>query len=90
MKRSWKNSKNLVSIKGINWQNKKPDKYGDWINQRDDSFYQFLPVGDKKSGNQNAIFSLYSRGVQTARDSWAYNFNKNQIKKNIGKYDKFL
>ena len=25
-----------------------PDKFGDWINQRDDSFFDFLPMGNGK------------------------------------------
>ena len=79
--------KSFHCIKGMEEKNKwkaiAPNKYGDWINQRDDSFYQFMPMGDKKSGNQNAIFSLYGHGVATSRDSWVYNFNKNQVKKNF-------
>ena len=77
--------KNFGCIKGIGqkWKNITPDKYGDWINQRDKSFYQFMPIGDKKSGNQNSIFGLYSCGVATSRDSWVYNFSKSQISKNM-------
>ena len=78
--------KSFHCIKGMEekkkWKVIATDKYGDWINQRDDFFYQFMPMGDKKSGNQNAIFSLYAHGVATSRDSWVYNFNKNQVKKN--------
>lgn len=76
--------KNFGCVKGMKrkWQIITPDKYGDWINQRDESFYQFMPIGDKKSGNQNFIFDLYSCGVKTNRDSWVYNFNKSQVKKN--------
>ena len=78
--------KNFHCIKGIEekkkWKVIAPDKYGDWINQRDDSFDQFMPMGDKKLGNQNTIFSLYGHGVQTSRDFWVYNFNKNQVKRN--------
>ena len=75
--------KEFDSIEGIDWQDITPDKHGDWINQRDDSFYQFLPIGDKKEKNQNHIFNLYSCGVKTNRDSWVYSFNKNQVKKNM-------
>ena len=75
--------KDFESIKDINWQTLTSDKYGDWINQRDESFYQFMPMGDKKGKNQNAIFNLYSCGVITSRDSWAYNFDKNQVGKNM-------
>ena len=77
--------KNFRCIKGIgsDWKIISPDKYGDWINQRDDSFYQFMSIGDKKIGNRNAVFSLYSQGVKTHRDSWAYNFSKDKVLKNM-------
>ena len=77
--------KNFRCIKGIgsDWKTITPDKYGDWINQRDESFYQFMPMGDKKLGNKDIVFSLYSCGVKTNRDFWVYNFNKNQIKENM-------
>ena len=75
--------KKFGSVEGIDWKNIVPDKYGDWINQRDDSFYQFFPIINKKDDYSNAIFNFYSLGVATNRDSWVYNFNKNQIKKNM-------
>ncbi len=83
--------KSFGCIKGIGkeWKTITPDKYGDWINQRDESFYQFMPIGDKKSGNQNAIFSLYSCGVATSRDTWVYNFSKDQVQKNMKKMIQF-
>ena len=75
--------KDFSSIKNIAWQDIIPDKHGDWINQRDDSFCQFLPLGDKKGKSSNSIFNLYGLGVATNRDSWTYNFNKNQVGKNM-------
>ena len=80
-----KTIKDFACIKGIgeNWTNITPDQYGDWINQRDNSFYQFMPIGDKKTNNPKAIFDLYSLGVATNRDSWVYNFSKNQARKNM-------
>ena len=83
--------KTFNCIKGIEkagkWKDIIPDKYGDWIDNRDNSFEEdtrnFLPMGDKKTKNQNAIFNVKSCGVVTARDSWAYNFDKNQVKTNM-------
>ena len=44
--------KNFGSIKGLEkqkgWEIITPDKYGDWLNKRDDSFYNLIPMGDKK------------------------------------------
>ena len=79
--------KDFGCIKNIegqkNWKTITSDKYGDWINQRDESFYQFSPIGDKKSKSADSIFSLYSLGVNTNRDNWVYNFNKDEVQKNM-------
>lgn len=69
------------SINGIKWKNITPDSYGDWIHQRNTDFEKFLPLGGKKS--EDAIFDLYSLGIATNRDSWAYNFNRTQVQENM-------
>ncbi|WP_375619041.1 MULTISPECIES: hypothetical protein, partial [unclassified Bartonella] len=40
------------------WQIITPDNYGDWINQRDDSFKTFLALGVKK-GHVKKLFETY-------------------------------
>jgi predicted helicase len=60
-----------------------PDKYNDWINQRDDSFYEFIPIGDKKDKNSLVLFENYSRGLETNRDAWVYNSSKIKLKENL-------
>ena len=76
------------SIPGINdWQIIKPDRNHDWLNQRDDTFTEYLPIGSRaaKSGkkNKNAIFQMYSLGIATHRDSWIYNSSKSELTKNM-------
>ncbi len=61
-------------LSGIPWQSIRPNTAGDWINQRSELFETFLPLGDKKDRGK-AIFDLYSNGVKTNRDAWAYNFS---------------
>lgn len=79
--------RNLKSIDGITaqkgWQDITPDKFNDWINQRDESFDTFIDMGDKKNKNAVTIFENYSHGVTTNRDAWCYNFSSAQIKKNM-------
>ncbi|WP_345870034.1 DEAD/DEAH box helicase [Shewanella algae] len=74
----------LVSIAGISesdgWTQIVPDAHGDWLNQRDDSFNEFIVLGDKKSDNSSVIFENYSNGVKTNRDSWVYNFGHTSLK----------
>ena len=53
-----------------------PNERGDWINQRGELFDSFIPLApDKKfDGAAQSFFVTDSNGVQTNRDSWAYNF----------------
>ena len=79
--------KNLKNINGINnnyiWQEVKPNQYNDWINQRDKNFDNYIELGNKKDKKAVTIFENFSLGVVTNRDSWCYNFSKNNLKNNI-------
>uniref|UniRef100_UPI00037AE7CB type ISP restriction/modification enzyme n=1 Tax=Bartonella rattaustraliani TaxID=481139 RepID=UPI00037AE7CB len=74
------------SIGGITdksgWQLISPDKYGDWIVQRDESFKTFLTLGIKK-GHDTKLFETFSCGIATSRDSWAYNSSCEALAKNM-------
>ncbi|WP_367393540.1 DEAD/DEAH box helicase [Pseudomonas sp. X4] len=71
------------SVAGIEqWSKIIPDEHGDWLKQRDDSFGQFIVMGDKK-GDSVKIFDNYSQGVVTARDAWAYNGSKASLEANM-------
>ena len=76
----------FVSVAGITaenaWQDIVPDDHGDWLNKRDDSFDQFIVLGDKK-GNQLKLVDNYSQGVLTARDAWCYNASKESVINNM-------
>ncbi|PCJ47362.1 MAG: damage-inducible protein [Gammaproteobacteria bacterium] len=75
------------SIEGITtqngWQSITPDKYHDWLNQRDDSFDEFIMIGDKKDKSTTKIFGNYSQGIKTNRDAWCYNASKVILKNNM-------
>ena len=75
-----------ISIKGFtDWQAITPNQYCDWINQRNDAFTEFYPLGTKeaKAGKaDNAIFMLYSLGQVTNRDAYIYNFSCETCNKN--------
>ena len=77
----------LVSIDGISaidgWTTITPDAHNDWLNQRDDSFSEFIEIGNKKDKLNIALFNLFSQGLLTSRDAWCYNFNKNSLMNNI-------
>ncbi|AFW01209.1 hypothetical protein B932_1631 [Gluconobacter oxydans H24] len=77
----------LASIKGLTeaglWQDITPDEHGDWLRQRDDSFGKFIAIGSKDKNAGPALFSLFSRGVETARDAWCFNSSKHSLEANI-------
>ncbi|WP_375643491.1 DEAD/DEAH box helicase [Bartonella sp. AP83NXGY] len=83
----------LGSIDGITrskqgWQIITPDKYSDWLDQRDDSFKTFLAMGVKK-GHDKKLFETYSLGVSTNRDAWTYNSSRESVKKNMNNMTAF-
>ncbi len=69
----------------IEWQILKPNEQGDWINQRNKIFDDFLVLGDKKNQSK-VVFNLYSAGVITNRESWVYSFSKSQLKDQISDF----
>ena len=77
----------FASINGIaaanGWQPITPDAHNDWVGQRDDSFSEFISLGDKKDKNAVAVFENYSSGVKTNRDAWCYNFSRKTLAANM-------
>lgn len=64
----------------IPWVNITPNADHDWINQRDPAFEKFIPSGDRKSQEGRApMFSVYSNGVQSNRESWVWNYGKAEV-----------
>ncbi|WP_280562588.1 type ISP restriction/modification enzyme [Chromohalobacter sp. 48-RD10] len=78
---------NLRSIRGIEdaygWTMVESNEYGDWLNQRDDSFNDFILMGDKKNKDETQLFRNYSRGVMTGRDAWCYNASPAKVEDNM-------
>ncbi len=72
--------RNAVSISGFNdWRMITPDGHNDWIRQRSEVFAQFFPIGSRATRHApvvDAIFDLFSRGLKTGRDMYAYNFSR--------------
>lgn len=58
------------SVAGITaWQSLVLDQHGDWLKQRDNSFGQFVVMGDKDDPTSQVIFKNYTRGLETGRDA---------------------
>lgn len=67
------------------WTILSPDEHGDWLNQRDESYQNFIPMGLGKYKEPLGLFATYSRGLGTYRDSWAWNFSGSAVQDNIKK-----
>ncbi len=63
----------------------KPNAAGDWLNQRSDLFTQFTAMAPAKKFDKKAcaVFCVNSRGFETARDAWIYNFSESRERENI-------
>ena len=61
------------------WKTVLPDEHGGWLNQRDDSFKDFVVLGNKASGFEVSLFENYSSGVKTNRDAWVYNSSRSKL-----------
>ncbi|WP_019223571.1 type ISP restriction/modification enzyme, partial [Bartonella rattaustraliani] len=64
------------------WQLITPDKHGDWIKQRDESFEAFLALGSRNKHDKK-LFEIFSCGIVTSRDAWAYNSSHEVLAKNM-------
>ena len=67
------------------WQGLVPDKYGDWLDHRDETYYNFAPMGIQEGMKKRStgLFCTWSSGVKTQRDAWAYNYSCAALQKNM-------
>ena len=77
--------KRSILDSSMEWVQLRPNTHGDWLNQRNDIFNSFIPLGDKDNkGNKQTFFvPYYSRGLATGRDAWCYNFSQKNLHHNI-------
>ena len=72
-----------ISSRKLDWQIIESNEKADWLNQRDGLFDSFILLGDKKE-NYQKIFTIFSSGDVTARDSWCYNASFYSILHHMG------
>lgn len=76
----------FASIAGIaevgRWRSVTPNEHGDWVDQRDDSFNDYIVLGNKKDSGVK-LFENFSLGVATSRDAWCYNASKDAVITNM-------
>lgn len=64
-----------VKEQKFDWSLITPDRHNDWLNQRDDSWYDFAPLGIQKRKMPFGMFEIWSSGLKTQRDSWAWGYD---------------
>ena len=76
-------------VGGIEWQPIQPDARYTWLTEGlRAEFDTFIPMGTKavkaqKETAVDVIFKTYSAGVNTGRDAWVRNFNRNTLVENV-------
>jgi predicted helicase len=70
----------ITTLETLGWSRLRPNRHGDWINQRSESFATHLPV---HADEGPAVFKLRTLGIGTNRDAWNYNSSHVQLGHNI-------
>lgn len=80
------------SIAHTEWEVIVPNEAADWINQRDEKYDTYQPIGDKATKgkpNTPGVFQLYSNGLKSNRDPWVYNFSARAVEDNMHRMIEF-
>lgn len=73
-----------ASLTDDEWRTLTPNSHGDWVDQRDDTFSLWPVIGEKNAApNAVTIFQAFTRGLETARDSWVYNYSREDLQSNV-------
>ena len=77
--------KNFKSISNLPFLELQPNKDGDWINERNESFDSFIPLAPEKKfvSKTQSFFNVQGPGILSSRDVWVYNFSKEKIVTNM-------
>lgn len=69
------------------WTVLTPDGHGDWLDQRDDSYYSFAPmaVSDGNKKTSLGVFAIWALGVATNRDAWVWNYSNKSVDDNVNR-----
>lgn len=66
----------------------KPDERGNWLNQTNNDFEDFIPIANKATKSakilqEKAVFKVVSNGIVTARDEWMTDFSPISLSKKV-------
>jgi len=71
-----------VSNPDMKLQTIKPNKEGDWINQRNEVFDEFIPIQPEKKFDHStsSFFNINGPGIMSGRDNWICNYSVKSVK----------
>jgi predicted helicase len=78
-----------VKLPALDFEEIRPDVKHNWINLVQNDFDSLVPIAlketkmAKRSSGDKAIFKLYSLGIVTNRDEWAYDDERNSLANKI-------
>lgn len=67
------------------WEKLEQDRHGDWLDQRDEGWYEYAPVALGKFREPSGIFATYSLGVSTNKDAWAWSYGQTSLIGQMGR-----
>ncbi len=69
------------------WETLGQDRHGDWLDQRDESWYELAPMGVQDGSRKTnlGIWSLWSAGTKTQRDAWCWNYASAEVESNVAR-----
>ena len=81
-----------LSNSEMSWIRLEADEHGDWLGKRSGVFGTLIPLGNKddKKSRETVFLPIYSNGLKTNCDSWAYNLSEHILVENIGRYLSFF
>ena len=74
-----------AKISAFDFEEINPDTKGNWINQSNNDFDSLMPIASKEAkltkapSQEKAIFKLFSLGIATNRDDWAYDLQEDML-----------
>ena len=78
-----------AKLRDISFEIVSPDDKANWLNKSDSDFESLIPVASrgtknaKNRANEDAVFRLYSLGIVTNRDEWAYDFDERHLSSKV-------
>ena len=78
-----------AALSDITFEEITPDAHANWLNQSDSDFESLVPLANKQTklakrqADEGAVFRLYSLGIATNRDDWAYDFDAGYLEDKV-------